>query len=62
MQSVQMKQVLLLADLVLVICLTVLCWPEISGFLGLVYTGFVPIIVGFAFAYILNIPMHFIER
>ena len=62
MQSVQMKQVLLLAALVLVICLTVLCWPEISGFLGLVYTGFVPIIVGFAFAYILNIPMHFIER
>ena len=62
MQSVQLKQVLLLAALVLVICLTVLCWPEISGFLGLVYTGFVPIIVGFAFAYILNIPMHFIER
>ncbi|MDO4532761.1 MAG: AI-2E family transporter [Coriobacteriia bacterium] len=62
MQSVQLKQILLLAALVLVICLTVLCWPEISGFLGLVYTGFVPIIVGFAFAYILNIPMHFIER
>ena len=62
MQSTQMKQVLLLAALVLVICLTVLCWPEISSFLGLIYTGFVPIIVGFAFAYILNIPMHFIER
>jgi hypothetical protein len=57
-----MKQVLMLACLVLAICLTVLCWPEISGFIGLIITGFIPVIVGFAFAYILNIPMHFIER
>ena len=52
----------MLACLVLAICLTVLCWPEISGFIGLIITGFIPVIVGFAFAYILNIPMHFIER
>lgn len=60
--NIDTKQLLLIAALALGVCLVVQCWPEIAGFLGIVGMALSSIAVGFAFAFIGNIPMRVIER
>lgn len=62
MERLRTQQLVLIAVLALAVCLAVECWPDIAGFLGLVWTGCVPVLVGLAFAFVANIPMSDIER
>lgn len=56
------KNLVKISSAVFILYLCIYYWPEVSGFLGKVFSAFTPLVLGGAAAYLINILVSFYER
>ena len=62
MKDIKTRTLVKIAAAAFALYLAIYYWPPVSGFLGVLFTAFVPLLLGLALAYPLNILMSFYER
>ena len=62
MQKLTTRQIAIYGGLVMLALIIVRSWDAIVGFIGIVLTAIIPLILGAAIAYVVSIPTGFIER
>ena len=53
---------LFIAGVVIVVCLVLKSWDALVGFIRIVLTAVIPLVIGASVAYVVSIPMNFFER
>ena len=62
MKDIKTRTLVKIAAAAFALYLAIYYWPPVSGFLGVLFSAFVPLLLGLALAYPLNILMSFYER
>ncbi len=62
MRSNQRPSLAFIAGTVIVVCLILKGWDAIVGFIGIVLTAIIPLVLGACIAYVVSIPTNFLER
>ena len=62
MRRFSLHELLAFACAVVIFILLLQSWDAVIGFIGIVLTAIVPLIVGAAIAYVVSIPTKFLER
>lgn len=62
MSKISVRTILTVAAGAAVVCALFQSWDSIVSFLGILLTAIIPLILGFAIAYVVSIPCNFLER
>ena len=62
MRKPEVQDALRYLPLVVIGCVLVKGWDAITSFLGMILTAIIPLVLGFAIAYVVSIPVSFLER
>lgn len=62
MRKLTLKDILVIAGVLIMACAIFQGWSSVVAFLGILLTAIMPLIVGTAIAYVVAIPTNFLER
>ena len=61
-KNIDTNDIVRYAPLVILGCVLIKGWDAIIGFAGIILTAIIPLVLGFAIAYVVSIPVSFMER